>query len=304
VHDIPPPPPPPFETTPPARTGMSRGLRGTIIAIVIIAVVVIGIIGYAVAGFAYASSRAAGANRSLNTVVSHQNSINTTFKDIDTKFSGLNSNSSSDPKAARALVDQFVTNAAAVGATVDQDDASLVSARASLDEQQWLTVLSKGTLDQEAQRIDHARKGLSIAKTIASGYVQDGQFLQSFLDAVADLDTFDTQVATADLTAAKATLATMKTHTDKALQLASSPGLPADLHNLVVDFQTLVADFGKLIDAVASGDVNAITNASQAIDKDATKVSSYNFVKISTDIDTYYKPLVDTFNSEMQKATA
>ena len=306
MDDIPPPPPPPqYDGTPAAPTpGTSRGLRRLIVAIVIVAVVVFGIIGYAIAGFAYASSRVVGANRSLNTVVSHQNSFNTTFKGIDTKFSGLNSSSSSDPKAARALIDQFVTTAAAAGTTADQDDASLISARASLDEQQWLTVLSKGMLDKEAQRIDHARKGLSSAKTIAFGYVQDGQFLQSFLDIFVDFDTFDTQVATADLTAAKGTLATMKIHTDKALQLSSAPGLPVDLHDYVVDFQAVVADFGKLLDAIASGDVNAITNASQAIDKDATKVNSHNVDNISTEIDAYYRPLVDAFNSEMQKATA
>jgi hypothetical protein len=283
---------------------MSRGLRRTIIAIVIVAVVVIGIIGYAVAGFAYASSRVAGANRSLNTVVSHQNSLNTTFKDMDTKFSGLNSSSSFDPKAARTLIDQFVANAKSAGTAVDQDDASLVSARASLDGQQWLTVLSKGTLDKEAQRIDHARKGLSSAKVIASDYVQDGQFLQAFLDGIVDLDTLGTQSANADLPAAKTTLATMKTHVDNALQLSTAPGLPVELHDLMVDFQTLVGDFGKLLDAAAAGDVNAITGAEQAVEKDATKISGYNFDKISTEIAAYYQPLVDTFNSEMQKATA
>ncbi len=303
--DEPPPPPAPYEAPPTARgSGLSSGLRRTIIAIVIIAVVVIGIIGYAVAGFAYASSRVAGANRSLNNVVSHQNSLNTTFKDLDTKFSGLNSSSSFDPKAAHALIDQFVANATAAGTSVDQDDASLVSARASLDEQQWLTVLSKGTLDKEAQRIDHARKGLSTAKTIAGDYVQDGQFLQSFLDAATDLDTLGTQTANTDIPAAKATLATMKTHVDKALQLSTAPGLPTELHDLMVDFEALVADFGKLLDAAVAFDINGITSAEQAVEKDATKISGYNFDQISTQIDAFYKPLVDTFNSEMQKATA
>ena len=305
MNDVPPPPPPQDEAPPPARaSGMSSGLRTTIIAIVVIVIVVIGIIGYAVAGFAYASTRVAGANKSLNTVVSHQNSLNTTFKDIDTKFNGLSSSSTFDPKAAHTLIDQFVANATSAGASVDKDDASLVSAKASLNEQQWLTVLSKGSLDKEAQRIDHARRGLASAKTIAADYIQDGQFLQSFIDAATDLDTLGTQSANADLAAAKATLATMKTHVDKALQLSTAPGLPVELHDLMVDFQALDADFGKLLDAAAAGNVNAITSAEQAVEKDATKISAYNFDKISTDISAYYKPLVDTFNSEMQKATA
>lgn len=265
---------------------------------------VIGIIGYAIAGFAYASSRVAGANRSLNIVVSHQNSLNSTFKDMDTKFSGLNSGSSFDPKAARTLIDQFVANATSAGTSVDQDDASLVSAKASLNEQQWLTYVSKGMLDKEAQRIDHARKGLSNARVIAADYVQDGQFLQAFLDAVVDLDALGTQVANADLAAGKTTLVTMKTHVDNALKLSTAPGLPPELHDLMVDFQALVADFGKLLDAVAASNLNAITTASQAIDKDATKIGGYNFDKISTEINAFFQPLVDAFNSEMQKATA
>jgi|ERR1700682_2432718 len=300
-----PPPPPASEGTPAASTpGLSRGLRRTVIAIVVVVIVVIGIIGYALAGVAYASSRVAGANRSLNTVVSHQNSLNTTFKELDTKFSGLNSSATFDPKAAHTLIDQFVASARAAGTTVDQDDTSLVSARASLTQQQWLTVLSKGALDKESQRIDHARKGLATAKTVAADYVLDGQFLQSFLDAAADLDTLGTQSANADVSAAKATLATMKTHVDKALELSTAPGLPTDLHDLMVDFQALVADFGKLLDAAAAGDTNTLTTAEQAVEKDATKISSYNFDKISAAIDAYYKPLVDSFNSEMQKATA
>ena len=283
---------------------MSSGLRRTVIVIVVVAIVVIGIIGYAVTGFAYASSRVAGANRSLNTVVSHQNSLNTTFKDIDTKFSGLNSSATFDPKAARTLVDQFVASATSAGTSVAQDDASLVTARASLGEQTWLTALTKSMLDKETQRIDHARKGLASAKMIAADYVQDGQFLQSFLDAAGDLDTLGTESANADLAAAKTTLATMKTHVDKALQLATAPGLPVELHDLMVDFQALAADFGTLLDAAAGGDNNAITTSEQAVEKDATKIGAYDFTKISTEIDAYYRPLVDTFNSEMQKATA
>lgn len=264
----------------------------------------IGIIGYAVVGFAYSSTRVSSANKSLNTVISHQNSLNTTFKDIDTKFNGLGSSSSFDPKQARTLIDQFVANAKSAGGQVDQDDASLVSARASLNEQQWLTVLSRGSLDKESVRIDHARKALTSAKTVAGDYVLDGQFLQAFMDAAIDLDTLGTQSANADLTGAKATLTTMRTHVDKALQLSTAPGLPKELHDLMVDFQSLVTDFGKLLDAAAAGDLNAITTAEQAVEKDANKISAYDFNKIGAEIDAFYKPLVDAFNAEMAKATA
>ena len=283
---------------------MSSGLRRTIIAVVIIAIVLIGIISYGVAGFAYAQTRVGNADRALNTVISHQNTLNTTFKDIDTKFNGLSSSSTFDPKQARTLVDQFVANATSAGATVGQDDASLVSAKASLGQQQWLTVLSRDNLDKEAARIDHARKALSSAKTLAADYVQDGRFLQYFLDAASDLDTLGAQSANADLAGAKATLTTMKTHVDKALQLSTAPGLPPELHSLIVDFESLVTDFGKLLDAAAAGDNAAITSAETRVQTDADMISKYNFTTIGTEIDAFYKPMVDEFNSEMALATA
>jgi hypothetical protein len=308
---IPPPPDAPPATSidsvapAPARgSGLSTGLRRTIVAVVAVVIVLIGIIGYAVAGFAYSSNRISGANKSLNTVISHQNSLNTTFKDIDTKFNGLSSGPTFDPKQARTLIDQFVANARSAGDQVDKDDASLVSARAILNEQQWLTVLSRGSLDKEAVRIDHARKALTNAKTVAGDYVLDGQFLQAFMDAAIDLDTLGTQSANADLPGAKATLTTMRTHVDKALQLSAAPGLPKELHDLMVDFQSLVTDFGKLLDAAAAGDLNAITSAEQSVEKDANKISAYDFNRIGTEINDFYRPLVDTFNAEMAKATA
>jgi hypothetical protein len=279
-------------------------MRRTIIAVAVLAIVVVGIIGYAITGFAYAQTRIGNADRTLNAVISHQNNLNTTFKDIDTKFNGLSSTATFDPKAARTLIDQFVANAKSAGTAVDQDDTSLVSTKASLSEQQWLTTLSRGNLDKEAARIDHARAGLSNARTIAADYIQDGQFLQAFLDAAIDLDTLSALSATADLAGAKTTLTTMKTHVDNALQLSTAPGLPTELHALIVDFESLVTDFGKLLDAAAASDNAAITSAETSVEADANKIGKYDFTKIGTEIDTFYKPMVDAFNSEMAKATA
>ena len=283
---------------------MSRGLRIGIIAIVLVVIVLAGIIGYAVTGLAYAQTRMGNADKTLNTVISHQNSLNTTFKDIDTKFNGLSTSSTFDPKATRTVVDQFVVNAQSAGSTIDKDDAALVSARAALSEQQWLTTFARGNLDKEATRIDHARKALALAKIVASDYVLDGQFLQAFLDTAADLDTLGAQTATADLAGAKTTLTSMKTHADRGLQLSTAPGLPADLHSLMVDFESLITDFGKLLDAVAAGDDAATTGADVSVQADADKIGKYDYSQIGASIDTFYKPMVDSFNSEMAKATA
>jgi hypothetical protein len=298
------PSPEPATAEPQRGSGVSSGLRRTIIAIVIILIVVIGIIGYAFAGYSYTRGRIANADKSLNTVVSHQNSLNSTFKDIDTKVIGLNSGSNSDLTQTRALYAQFVSNAKSAGTTVDQDDATLVSARASLTQQQWLALFSRPSLDNEAARIDHARKGLAIAKTVAGDYVQVGGFFQSVIDSEIDLQSFSTQVATADFTNAKTTLASMKTHVDNAQHLSTAPGLPTQMHDVVVDLGTLVTDFGKLVDSGIANDDAAILNAEKSIEADASKLSSYNYDKIQADIAAYYQPLIAAFNSEMAQATS
>jgi hypothetical protein len=278
-------------------------MRTTIIAGVVIAIVLIGIFGYAATGLAYAQTRVGNANKTLDTVFSHQNSLNTTFKGIDAGATGLNS-TSFDPKKARALLDQFVANANLAGTTIDQDDASLVAARAGLGQQQWLTVVARGSLDQEAARIDHARKALSMAKTIAADYAQVGGFWQALVDAFSDGQTVGNQIATADLAGAEATLTTAKTHADKALQLSGAPGLPPELHALMVDFESLVADVSKLLEVVATGDDKAIISTENQLQADATKVAGYDFAKIEAETKNYYQPLVDSFNAEMARASA
>ena len=279
-------------------------MRSAIVAVVVVVTVMVGIIGYAVVGFAYASTRVAIADRSLNTVISHQNNLNSTFKDIDKQFNGLSTSSAFDPKQSRTLIDKFIANAKSAGATVEQDDASLVSARAGLDWQRWLTALNRSGLDKEAARIDHARKALANAKSIATDYMKDGEFFQAFLDAMVALDLFLTQSGGGDLNAAKASLPNLKTQVDNALQLSTAPGLPGEIHSMMVDFQTLVADFGTLIDAIAANNNAAIVTAGKTVEVDGTKIGAYDFTKIGTEIDAYYKPRVDAFNSEMAKATA
>ena len=279
-------------------------MRSAIVAAVVAAIVLVGIIGYAVVGFAYTSTRIASADRSLNTVISHQNNLNSTFKDIDKQFNGLSSSSNFNPTQSRMVVDKFIANAKAAGTMADQDDASLVSARAGLEAQKWLTAFSRNGLERESARIDHARKALSNAKSVAVDYAKDGVFFQAFLDSLLDLDGTLTLSSNGDIAGAKAILPKLKTHVDSALQESTAPGLPSEIHSLMVDFETLVADFGTLLDAVAANDSPAIVTAGRAVEADGTKIGSYDFTKMGLDIDAYYKPRVDAFNSEMKKATS
>jgi hypothetical protein len=281
-------------------------VRSRIIAVVVVvtAIVVVGILGYAVAGFAYASSRVADADRSLNTVISHQNNLNTTFKDIDKQFNGLSSSSGFDAKQSRMIWDKFVANAKAAGITVDKDDASLISARTGLEREQWLTAFNRSGLAKEAERIDHARKALASAKSITADYVKDGEFFQAYLDGLTDFDAFLTQSANGELAAAKVTLPNLKSNVDKALELSTAPGLPSEVQSLMVDLQKLAADLGTLLDARIAGDTSGIVRAGKSVEADGTKISAYDFVKIQAGMRAYFKPRIDAFNLEMAKATA
>jgi hypothetical protein len=286
------------------RRGLSRGLRRAIVAVLIVVIVAAGVIGYAVAGVADGQARISTANKSLNTVVSHQNTLNTTFHDLDSKFNGLSGDATSDPAQARTLMDQFVASATAAGVSIDQDDASLVKARSNLYAKMWLTALSRSNLDREAARIDHARKALAAAKAVAGDYVQDGHFLQSFIDAAVDLELLSTQAGSADVASAEATLATMQADVAKALQLSTGPGLPPELHALMLDFKILGTDFGKLLAAAGAGDEAALATAEAAVGADASKLNSYDFNKIGAEINAFYQPMIDGFNAEMALATA
>jgi hypothetical protein len=296
--------PTPAATEPERGPGPSKRLRRTIIAIVIIVIVVIGIIGYTVTGLSYAQTRVGNADKTLNAVVSHQNSLNTTVADLNSKFNVLSTGATFDPQQARTLFQQFAASETAAGVTDDQDDASLAASRATLSQQEWLTIVARSSLDKEAAKIDHARKALSIAKTAAAGYAQVGQFFQTYYGAQVDFQLVSTQVASADLAGAGATLATMKADVDKGLQLSSSPGLPSELHTLMVDLGTLVADFGKLLTAAATNDNAAITSAGNSVQADANKLGTYSIDKIMAEIAAYYKPMFDTISAEMARAAA
>lgn len=295
--------PAPPTAQPPGVKRASR-LRSGIVAVVLVAIIVMGIIGYVAAGIAYAAVRIGSADRALNTVVSHQNNLNTTFKEINTELGGLTTSSSFNPLDARSLVDKSVANSQSAGNTINQDDASLADASRHLNDLRWLTTVSQSNLNKESARITHARKALSSARTIAVDRVQDGHFWQSVFDVLADLDTVGSRTSAGDIPAAQTALTSMKAHIEKANQLASAPGLPSELHDLMVEFQTYATDFGKMLDAAQANDDAGVATYETNVQNDATKISNINLDTITTKIDAFYKPLIDAFNSEMSAATA
>ena len=265
---------------------------------------IIGVILYAGAGIVYASALTSNAERTLNTVVSHQNSLNTSFNKIDSEVSALGGSGTFNPQQAVGLVDRSVTSSQVAAVTINRDDSSLASVQGQLDSSRWLTLVGHGTMDRESARVGHARKALAAARTIAADQVADGHFWHALYTALGDLDTLNNQAGSGDYTSAKSTQAKVQAEVTQAVQLSMAPGLPPDLHSLMVDLQTFVSDFGKQLDAQIAGDDAAVAQYQSSLDADRSKLGTYNVDKIGTDIDTFYRPLIDRFNSEIAAATS
>jgi hypothetical protein len=269
----------------------------------IVVVVVVLALGYVGVGLAFAAQRINAADRTLSSVVAHQNSLNKTLSNVDVTFKTLSSSSTYNPVQAKAAVDQWLAASKAAGTTIDRDDADLAGAANGLKDAPWLTPLSRSNLDRETTRLGHARDALASARSVTAGYLQDGQFWEAFIKSTQDLNAVITAAGGGDWATARSRLAAMRDDVDTALQASGAAGLPPDLHSVMADFQVFVADYGKLIDASQAGDDAGVATATSAVQTDATKIAGYNFDQIILAINAYYKPLIDRFNAQMALAT-
>ena len=274
------------------------------IEIAVIVILILGLIGYAGAGLVYSRSRVTNAEHTLNTVVSHQNSLNAKFNDLNTQLSALNGTSTFNSQQAIALVDKSVANSELATQTINQDDASLSTAAGDLARNPWLTLVGRSSLNRESTRLAHARNALAAARTVSADEVLDGRFWHALYTALADLANLNSQSGAGDFNGAQSTLSTMKSDVDQAARLSTSPGLPSALHNLMVDFQTFVTDYGKQLDAQLAGDDAGVATYQATLQADLTRIGGYNIDQIGTEIDAFYKPLINRFNSEIAAATA
>ena len=267
-------------------------------------VLIIGAILYAGTSIVYAGALSSSAERTLNIVVSHQNALNTSFNEIDREVAALGGGGTFDPQQAVGLVDRSVTSLQAAASMIEQDDSSLASVEGQLDSSRWLTLVGRSAVDRESARVGHARNALAAARMIAADQVLDGDFWHALYTALGELDTLNNQSGSGDFTSAKTTLAAMQTDVVQAVQQSTAPGLPPDLHALMVDLQTFVSDFGKQIDAQIAGDDAAVVQYQSSLDADRNKLGTYNVDKIGSDIDAFYRPLMERFNSEIAAATS
>jgi hypothetical protein len=274
------------------------------IEIVVLGILIIGVILYAGAGIVYAGALSSSAERTLSTVVSHQNSLNASFSEIDGEVTALGGNGTFDPQQAVALVDKSVARSQTATTTIQQDDKSLASVQGQLGGSRWLTLVGHSSIDRETARVDHARNALAAARMIAADQALDGRFWHDLYTTLAELDTLNNQAGSGDFTSAKSTLTKMQSDVDEAVQQSTAPGLPPDLHSLMMDLKTFAGDFGKQLDAQIAGDDATVAQLQSNLDSDRMKLGTYDVDKIGGEIDAYFRPLISRFNSEIAAATS
>jgi hypothetical protein len=289
----------------PAAAAPRRNMGPIVVAVVVVVVLLVAIIGYVAAGFAVAAGQISSADKTLNTVITNENAITA-------QFNSSKANSALDTKATAAdlqtnktAVGQLVSQSQAAQPTITSDDASLASAQDSLKNNSWLTALSKSSLDQKSAKIAHWRNALASAKTITTDLVQLGTFLQSYDDALIDVDNLITKGNANDFTGMAAALGSLKTDAAKAISLADAPGLPADMKAFLTDVQAEGQDTTTLLnDAIAGADNTTLQADINKVDADGTKVDAHDIAAINTAITAFYGTLIDAYNSEVSKANA
>ena len=263
-----------------------------------------GIIGYAGLGLALAGTRIAGAEHTVNTVVSHQNTLNATFRSINIQLTALGTSASFDGPQAIALVGTSVANAELASRTVSHDEASLRAADDSLRSQTWLTAVSNSAVERTTKRIGHARAALGIARSLAADQIQDGRFWQALYGGLADLGDLSRKRDAGDAPGARQALTMMSTDVDRASTLAGTPGLPPELAALTTDLKKVVADYARQLDAEAAGQYDAAAAISVDVSADMSQIAGFKVDGIAAKMDAFFRPRIDQYNMEIAAATA
>jgi len=296
--------PPPSEA--PAAPAPRRGSGPLVAIIVVVVIVIVGVLGYGIGGYVYANSQLNSATTTYNTAINHANSLTDTVRALsnDLQATNVSSGTTAQLQADKTTFGELVTKSQAAEPQISADDAALAKADDDLKQNSWLTILRKSEIDKASTRIGHLRAALAVAKTLTSDYVQFGTFYQSLVDVVLDIDTVGSKASAEDLAGANAATNQLKADTDKAISLDKAPGLPTEVDALLQAIKTLANDFSSLFTAIAAKDSAGVNRAESALQADVTKVEAVDYTKIGTEIESFYKPLEDQYNSEIEKANS
>ena len=237
-------------------------------------------------------------------MVSHQNTLNATFGDINTQLTALGATPSFEAAKALALVDRSVANSELAAKTVNDDDSSLGAAEAQLRAQSWLTLVGGTAVDRASDRVEHARRALAIARTMAADQIAAGKFWEALYGALADLGEIGRRKDAGDLAGARTSAAQMKLHVDQAARLSPAPGVPAELAALTKDLQQLAYDYGRQLDAEAADNYDGATLIATSVAGDMARVGSYDVDRVAAETAAYYQPSIERYNAEIRAATA
>jgi hypothetical protein len=274
-----------------------------LVAVLVVIVMVAGTFGYLVGGSVFAASRLADARDALSTVMGHQIKMKGEVTALSVGFIGSDAASATptDISTAKAQLKQVLDHASSVLSGIDNDDASLAAADAGLSEFQWLTLRSKSSLDAESARIEQERKVLAQGGALTSDYISLGNFYLALLTAVVDMQAIGAARTTSDVNSATIADQMLKADVDKAIQLDSAPGLPADVDPMLQNLKLLATDFGNYLFHASLGNTSAAQADGAAVQADVAKVEYYDFNKMDTSARAYYSPMVAAFNTLVTK---
>jgi hypothetical protein len=277
---------------------------GKRIELAAIGTLIAGFILYAASGVAVAESRVAEAERAVDDAVSHQNTLNATFGEINSQLTALGARASFDSAQTLTLVERSLANSELAAKTVSRDDGFLREAEARLHAQEWLTAVSGSSVERAANRVRHARRALAIARTLAADQILEGRFWQALYRSLSHLDAIGRQHDAGDISGARASLTQMKTYVDLAKALATSPGLPAELSALTTDLHELAVDYGRQLDAEVVANYDAASVVAGEVSADMARITKYDIDRVGAQIDSYFQPSIDQYNAEIRAATA
>ena len=249
---------------------------------------------YGFVGFSSASGKVSAANHAIDATVAHGKALDSAPSTFDL--------SASDAKTFQANATRWMQTWKDQATTIANDDQSLVTARSKLHDQQWLTLLRQDSLNSASNRVDHARKAMKAAATIATGRQAEGKFMLAYAAVITDTETLVNDEQSGDSVAALAAASRLPNDVAQTISVANDPQFPPELKQYLDSIQTVAQDLVDYLNAEAAGD----TAKAKAIQTKANAdIAAGNLIDVSqvpTKIDTYYQPFIDTYHNELARA--
>lgn len=249
---------------------------------------------YGFIGFSSANGKVSAANRAIDATVSHRNAIDSAPSTFDL--------SATDATSFQNNAARWMQTWKTQATTIASDDQSLATAGSKLRDQQWLTVLRQGSLNSASDRVDHARKAMKAAATIATDRQAEGKFLVAYATVITDTETLVNDEQTGNSVAALAAASRLPNDVAQTITLANDPQFPPELKQYLASIQTVAQDLVDYLNAEAAGDTAKAKAIQTKANADIEAGNQIDVSQVPTKIDTYYQPFIDTYHNELARA--